>query len=392
MENPNAKTYKFWAEEELSKKQALKFAEEFAILYKSEKNKRVQLKKALEELKELKEKLQIENDYLKEEVKNEISPGYIIGKSPALKNILDQLKSIAKSEANVLINGETGTGKELIARALHENSHRSNNPLIKVNCGAIPKELFESEFFGHIKGAFTGAIKDRIGRFQLADEGTLFLDEISEIPLELQVKFLRILQENKFERVGEDKTLNVNVRIIAATNRNLLEEINRGNFREDLYYRLNVLNIKVPTLRERIEDIQLLAEHFIQLACKKNNFRKIELSSKTVEQLINYDWPGNIRELQNVIERSVILSRGSALNFEDNIIKTLSQKYTTHLEQNIRFSSISKFESKRQKFLETLKKTNWKIYGPRGAAEILKIKPTTLAYQLKRLGIQKPKL
>jgi formate hydrogenlyase transcriptional activator len=380
------------AEDEISKQQALKYAEEFAALYNSEKKKKAELKNALKELKKLKEKLQIENNYLKEEFKNELDSGCIIGRSPALKNVLDQIDSIAKAEANVLINGETGTGKELIAKALHENSKRSNKPFIKVNCGAIPKELFESEFFGHVKGAFTGAIKNRIGRFQLADKGILFLDEISEIPPELQVKLLRVLQENSFERVGDDKTHNINVRVIAATNRNLLEEIRLGKFREDLYYRLNVLFLEVPPLRNRAEDIPLLAKHFIKIACRKNSFSNIELSQKTTECLMGYNWPGNIRELQNVIERSVILSNASPLKFEIILQKSISlNKSEPFCQQQPPSSLIYKLDNKRHQFLEALQKTNWKIYGPRGAAEILKIKPTTLAYQLKRLGIQKPK-
>src|SRR5260221_2474009 len=239
----------------------------------------------------------MENSYLREEVKVELAFGEIVGQSAAMKRILHQIDTVASTESSVLILGETGTGKVLVAQVIHDGSHRGERPMIKVNCGAVPRELFESEFFGHIKGAFTGAIRDRAGRFQLADGGTLFLDEIGEIPIELQSKLLRILQEGQFERVGEDVTRPVDVRLIAATNRNLKREMEVGRFREDLYYRLSVFPIEIPPLRQRTGDIPLLAAHFLQQARLPGSGRGFRLTPEQMERLKQYDWPGNIREL-----------------------------------------------------------------------------------------------
>ena len=270
---------------------------------------------ALTEVDRLRERLELENAYLQEEIRIETNPRGIIGQSEAIQKTLRQVKLVAPTAAAVMITGESGTGKELIARAIHEATSRSDRPLIRVNCAAIPRELFESEFFGHVKGAFTGAVRDRIGRFELADGGTLFLDEVGEIPLELQGKLLRVLQEGNFERVGEERTRTVDVRLIAATNRDLKQEVQRGRFREDLYFRLNVFPVESVPLRDRREDIPLLAQHFLMSESKelKSNLR---LSEGDARRLSRYDWPGNVRELQNVIERAAILAQNGRLRID----------------------------------------------------------------------------
>ncbi|MDC4318792.1 sigma 54-interacting transcriptional regulator, partial [Acinetobacter baumannii] len=249
---------------------------------------------ALGELQELKSRLEQQNEYLQEEILQENQYHEIVGNSASILQIIEKIKVVAPTDANVMIYGESGTGKELIARAIHQSSHRKQYPLIRVNCAAIPSELFESEFFGHVKGAFTGAIRDRAGRFELADQGTLFLDEIGEIPLELQSKLLRVLQEGTFERVGEEKTRHVDVRIIAATNRNLKEEVKLKHFREDLYFRLNVFPIYSPALRDRKEDIPLLVSHFTKLISEQRKVQYLPFSQKHILELQQYDWPGNI--------------------------------------------------------------------------------------------------
>ena len=270
---------------------------------------------ALAEVDRLRERLELENAYLQEEIRIETNPRGIIGQSEAIQKTLRQVKLVAPTTAAVMITGKSGTGKELIARAIHEASNRRDRPLIRVNCAAIPRELFESEFFGHVKGAFTGAVRDRIGRFELADGGTLFLDEVGEIPLELQGKLLRVLQEGNFERVGEERTRAVDVRVIAATNRNLKQEVQRGRFREDLYFRLNVFPVESVPLRDRREDIPLLAQHF--LMSESNELKSdLRLSEGDARRLQRYDWPGNVRELQNVIERAAILSQNGRLRID----------------------------------------------------------------------------
>jgi len=312
-----------------------------------------------------------------------------------LRKVLQQIEIVAPTEASVLILGETGTGKELLARAIHERSMRREKPLIKVNCSAVPRELFESEFFGHVKGAFTGAIKDRSGRFQMADGGTFFLDEIGEIPHELQSKLLRVLQEGQFERIGDDRTRQIDVRIIAATNRNLQQEIEAGRFRQDLYYRLSVFPITVPPLRERNEDIPMLAQHFIERTCARLNCPPVRITATQVQQLQRYHWPGNIRELQNVIERAVILARGGVLQFDHVLPSHLTTMTRPRAaEKNSPTPAVIIREEKwgaqgRENILAALKQTRGKIYGAGGAAELLGIKPTTLAYRMKVLGIQK---
>src|SRR6266567_1444219 len=258
--------------------------------------------------------LEFENEFLQDEFR--ASFGNSIGHGPALQKVLAQIATVAPTEANVIILGESGTGKELVARAIHDLSARKGRPLVRVNCASIPKELFESEFFGHVRGAFTGAIKDRVGRFELADDGTLFLDEVGEIPLDLQSKLLRVLQEGQFERVGDERTRTVKVRLIAATNRDLLAEARAGRFRLDLYYRLSVFPIEVPSLRERLEDVGELAEHFIKQASRRLGVPRPRLTKFHVQELQSYDWPGNVRELQNVIERAVILAKGGKLEFD----------------------------------------------------------------------------
>jgi len=349
--------------------------------------------RAFEEIERLHAQLEMENRYLREEVKTTF--GDLIGESPALRKVLQQIEIVAPTEASVLILGETGTGKELLARAIHERGMRRERPLITVNCSAVPRELFESEFFGHVKGAFTGALKDRLGRFQTADGGTLFLDEVGEIPLELQSKLLRVLQEGQFERLGEDRTRQVEVRIIAATNRHLQQEIAAARFRQDLYYRLSVFPITVPPLRERSEDIPLLAQHFIKSTSTRLNRPPARITPAQIEQLQRYHWPGNIRELQNVIERAVILARGGVLQFDHALPLNATVASSTPVlpEKNSAPSGVIREENwkerERDNILAALKQTRGKIYGAGGAAELLGIKPTTLAYRMKVLGIAK---
>ncbi len=351
--------------------------------------------RAFEEIERLQKQLELENAYLKEEVSEAKAFGDIIGESPALRQVLDQIELVAPTDASVLILGESGTGKELVAREIHKRSPRRDRPLIKVNCASIPKELYESEFFGHVKGAFTGAVKDRTGRFELADEGTLFLDEVGEIPLELQSKLLRVLQEGQFERVGDDKTRKVNVRIVAATNRDLKEEVAAGRFRQDLYYRLNVFPVEVVPLRGRTEDIPLLAAHFLELAAKKLNLARPRLTQANLLRLQAYDWPGNVRELQNVIERAVIVSRSGVLRFDlpqDTILQRPATRKQSKIEANEEVDVIPEEEMRRRErenIANALHRTGWKIYGAGGAAELLGINPTTLSSRIKKLGLKK---
>jgi transcriptional regulator with GAF, ATPase, and Fis domain len=349
--------------------------------------------RAFEEIERLKERLELENRYLREEINAQFALGNIIGESAAMKKLLRQIQMVAPTDANVLIQGESGTGKELIARAIYENSLRSHRPFIKVNCASVPRELFESEFFGHTKGSFTGAIRDRAGRFQLADGGTLFLDEVGEIPLELQSKLLRVLQEGEFERIGDEHSRRVDVRVIAATNRDVKREIVEGRFREDLYYRLSVFPVEAPPLRDRKDDIGLLASHFLQQSCRRLNCMA-KLTEHDVKILQSYNWRGNVRELQHVIERAAILSQGGRLRFE-GILNSNSDKLIVDRvmeETRIEKPLLTKEEMKqreRQNIIAALEKSNGKIYGAEGAAELLNMKPTTLASRMKVLNIQK---
>jgi transcriptional regulator with GAF, ATPase, and Fis domain len=352
--------------------------------------------RAFEEIERLKEQLELECSYLREEVHEARAFGNIVGRSSALANVLKQVDLVAPTDASVLISGESGTGKELVAREIHKQSLRHDRPLIKVNCASISRELYESEFFGHIKGAFTGALKDRAGRFEAADGGTLFLDEVGEIPLDLQSKLLRVLQEGQYERVGEEVTRQVDVRIIAATNRDLKREVEKRRFRQDLYYRLNVFPIEVAPLRSRKEDIPLLAEHFLELISQRTNRPMPRLTQGNLLKLQGYDWLGNVRELQNVLERAVITSRGGMLQLDlPQVPETESSmrqaEFTTRADTVVEV--VPEVEMKRREkenILAALDKSDWKIYGIEGAAELLGIKPTTLASRIKKMGIKRP--
>jgi PAS domain S-box-containing protein len=357
----------------------------------------LQREDAFDEILKLKEQLELERDYLREEMNVTIHYGEIIGDSEALKRTLTQIEAVAGTTASVLVLGESGVGKEMIARAIHNNSDRSDKPLVKVNCASIPNELFESEFFGHVKGAFTGAHRDRVGRLQLADGGTLFLDEVGEIPLGLQGKLLRALQEQEFERVGDEKTTKVEVRVVAATNKNLLNEVKEGNFREDLYYRLSVFPIEVPPLRERVSDIAPLAQQFLNSICLQQGRDPMSLSKAQAASLSRADWPGNIRELKNVIERAVILSPGDRLRLDLAMpgsqadTEKIAEPATVSLEiESGELMTETEFRTLEKANLTlALNKTSWRISGAGGAAELLGLKPSTLSYRMKVLGIEK---
>ncbi|MCZ6585005.1 MAG: sigma 54-interacting transcriptional regulator [Gammaproteobacteria bacterium] len=350
-----------------------------------------QLRAAFEENARLREELERERDYLREEVQVSMNFGRIIGESQALKKMLARLEAVAQTSASVLIQGESGVGKELVAHVIHARSPRANGPLVKVNCASIPHELFESEFFGHVKGAFTGAYRDRIGRFQLADGGTLFLDEISEIPIELQGKLLRVLQESQYERVGDDTTLSVDVRVVAATNRDLEELVEQGGFREDLYYRLSVFPIEVPPLRERGEDIVQLASHFLEKACIDFGHRPLTLSRQQVSLLNKYDWPGNVRELKNVIERGVILSQGKVLRLDLAMADILRSSRLRDSKPDRVQSQIMTEQDlvalQKENLLAALSLSNGRVSGPEGAAQLIGLKPSTFTDRMKKLGI-----
>ncbi|MCG8317835.1 MAG: sigma 54-interacting transcriptional regulator [Pseudomonadales bacterium] len=349
---------------------------------------------AFAEIKNLKEQLEQERDYLRDEINVTANFGEIIGESQALKRTLSQIEAVAKTPTSVLILGESGVGKEMVARAIHMHSDRANCPLVKVNCASIPKELFESEFFGHVRGAFTGAHRDRVGKMQLANNGTLFLDEVGEIPLDLQGKLLRALQESEFERVGDEKTQKVNVRIIAATNRDLAQEALQGRFREDLYYRLSVFPVEVPPLKDRSADIPPIAQHFIDSICQQLGRKPMSLTKAQVVHLKQHSWPGNIRELKNVIERAVILSAGgNKLNLEQAMPINLAE---ANVETSKPWDESEVLTDSELRLLEkanlrkAMQQTHWKISGAGGAAELLGIKPSTLAYRLSQFNIKKP--
>ncbi len=351
----------------------------------------LELHRAYAAVERMKERLEAENVYLQDEIKVEQNFAGIVGQSHAIQQVLHQIKLVASTDASVLITGESGTGKELIARGIHERSRRHQRPLIRVNCAAIPRDLFESEFFGHVKGAFTGALKDRTGRFELADGGTIFLDEVAEIPLELQSKLLRVLQEGQFERVGEEKTRTIDVRVIAATNRDLKADTNARIFREDLFFRLNVFPIKAVPLRDRVDDIPQLAAHFTTLICRRLNRPEARLTQANVKQLQSYHWPGNIRELQNVIERAIIVSSANRLQFD--LPSTIIQSDTVYIgsaaegDTNVPYTEAERLARDRANILAALRITNGKISGEDGAAELLGIKPTTLASRMKAFGV-----
>ena len=307
----------------------------------------------------------------------------IIGSSPALESVLEQVERVAPTDSTVLVQGETGTGKELIARAVHNLSARCGRPFVKLNCAAIPFDLLESELFGHEKGAFTGAIAQKIGRFELADKGTLFLDEVGDIPLALQPKLLRVLQEQEFERLGSGRTHQVDVRLVAATHRNLVEMVKRREFRGDLYYRLNVFPVSVPPLRARREDIPPLVEHFVEIYARRMNKQIEHISSQTMAALSSYQWPGNIRELQNFIERSLILTSGNVLECPLASLKSAAETES--------LGPITMEDAEREHIRKILEQTGWVVSGPNGAAARLGIKRSTLYFRMQKLGISRTK-
>lgn len=348
-----------------------------------------QLRLALAEVERLKNRLELENSYLQDEINSEFNHHQIIGRSAPLQQVLRQIELVAPTDATVLVNGETGTGKELIARAIHDSSHRSERPLIRVNCAAIPHDLFESEFFGHVKGAFTGANTNRLGRFELADGGTLFLDEVGEIPLHLQGKLLRVLQEQSYERVGDATTRRVDVRIIAATNRDLSDSVAKGQFREDLYFRLNVFPIVSLALRDRADDIPLLTQHFLQKISARTNKQNLKIPLSELAKLTAYHWPGNVRELENVIERQVILAKDQTLRF-GNLLNTADAPvtHTTVSEQPGILSDDEIQQRIRGNIIRALQQSGGKVSGATGAAALLAVKPTTLTSRMKKFNIR----
>ena len=339
----------------------------------------LELRAAFSEIKELKNQLHKENIYLREEIKTIQKHDEIIGESDGIKEVLKNIEQVAKTNSTVLILGETGTGKELVARAVHNMSSRKSRAMVTVNCTALPAALVESELFGREKGAYTGAISKQVGRFEIADGATIFLDEISDLPMELQAKLLRVLQEGQFERLGSSKTISVDVRVLAATNQDLVKATRDGKFREDLYYRLNVFPIRVPPLRERPEDILPLTWSFAKEFGDTMGKRIDMISRKSVAAIQRYPWPGNVRELRNVIERAMITSKGRTLIVEVPGISDSEASYNLTLE-----------EYERSYIIDILEKTGWRIRGEKGAAEMLGLKPTTLHSKMKKLGIQRP--
>jgi formate hydrogenlyase transcriptional activator len=334
-----------------------------------------------EETEALKARFQAEAVYLQEEIKTEYNFDEIIGQCAPLRQLLRNVEQVAPTEATVLIQGETGTGKELVARAVHDRSRRKDRPLVKVNCGSIPAGLVESELFGHEKGAFTGATQRRIGRFELANGGTIFLDEVTELPIDTQVKLLRVLQEGEFERVGSSQTIKVDVRVIAATNRDLNKIVKDGTFRTDLFYRLNVFPLESPPLRERKGDIPLLVSFFLSKFGKKLGKQVHGVSQKSMEALTNYGWPGNVRELQNVIERAVVVTRGPVVPIDQSMFP---------VDDTPGVSTIDTLENvERHHIVRALHETGWVIHGKKGAAEILGINPSTLRSRMEKLGIKR---
>ncbi len=348
--------------------------------------------RAFEEIASLHRKLELESEFLRQEIVEIGGMGEFVGQSAALQNVVRQIDLVAPTDANVLILGESGTGKELVAREIHKRSERQERPMIKVNCASIPRELFESEFFGHVKGPFTGAFKDRGGRFETADGGTLFLDEVGEIPLELQGKLLRALQEGQYERVGEDHTRLVDVRIIAATNRDLKKEASAGKFRIDLYYRLNIFPIEVAPLRQRKEDILPLASLALQRAARRFGRPHVGLTQSDLIQLQHYDWPGNVRELQNVIERAVISSKGNRLRLDLESLPGETQQTQPAAAGGVQGDILTETamrELERKNIEAALNKCSGRIYGQQGAAQLLGLPPTTLTARIKKMRTRK---
>ena len=349
----------------------------------------MELHLALKEVQQLKAQLEAENTYLREEIKIDHNFEEIVSGGHTLARVLEQVEQVAPTDATVLVLGETGTGKELLGRAVHARSRRQGRPLVKVNCASLPSNLIESELFGHEKGAFTGAIAKKIGRFELADKGTIFLDEIGELPVELQSKLLRVLQEGEFERIGSPHTTKVDVRVIAATNRNLIQGVKAGNFREDLYYRLNVFPITSPPLRERKEDVPALVSHFLDKYASKIGKPLHQVSEKAMGALQAYDWPGNVRELENMIERGVILAQGWALELE-NLPDLSSQAFRSSHGSPATSTTLQTLEEvERVHIAHVLQETNGVIEGSRGASGILGLNPSTLRSRMVKLGIKK---
>jgi formate hydrogenlyase transcriptional activator len=344
----------------------------------------MKLQKAYSEIKALEAQLEADRTYLREEIKLEHDYEHIIGNSDVLKYVLFRAEQVASTDTTVCILGESGTGKELIARAIHSSSPRKDRPLIKVDCASLPENLIESELFGHEKGAFTDAVGKRVGRFELADGATLFLDEIGDLPLALQPKLLRVLQNGEFERLGSSRTLRTDVRVIAATNRNLEKDVRNKKFRMDLWYRLNVFTISVPPLRERSEDIELLIHYMIKNFERKLGKRIRFVPNTVLRKLQNYSWPGNVRELENVIERAVITTKDDTLQL-DNPLKTPQTQYDL---ADLPIKSLDEME--REHILLALKKTNWKIHGEDGTAALLDINPSTLRGRMRKQGILRP--
>jgi len=341
-----------------------------------------ELKQAYQKITELKNQIEADKIYLQEEIKLEHNFDQIIGNSDEIKYALFRLEQVSKTESAVIILGETGTGKELFARALHSTSRRSERPLIKIDCAALSEHLIESELFGHVRGAFTGANESRKGRFELAHRGTLFLDEIGELPLTLQTKLLRVLQDGEFERLGDSRTIKTDVRIITATNRDIKAFVEDGSFREDLWYRLNVFPITLPPLRDRKTDIPLLVNHFVKIIGKRVGKEIHRVPGSVMEELVVYDWPGNVRELKHVLERSVIISDSESLSLYERLIPSSKQ-----LSSN---KALSHAEMERHHILRVLEQTHWVVEGPKGAARILELHPNTLRYRMKKLGIRRP--
>jgi formate hydrogenlyase transcriptional activator len=340
---------------------------------------------AFQEIEALKDRLAKENAYLEEETRTEHNFGEVIGESAALRRVLKQVETVAPTGSTVLVRGETGTGKELIARALHEFSPRKERTFVKLNCAAIPTGLLESELFGHERGAFTGAISQKVGRFELAHHGTLFLDEVGDIPPELQPKLLRVLQEQEFERLGGTKTIKVDVRLVAATHRDLAKMVADGRFREDLFYRLNVFPLVLPSLRERRDDIPQLVRHFTQRFARRMGKRIETIPSKVMDALVQYAWPGNVRELQNVIERAVILTPGASLHVPVSDLQAAAQPAPA-----LAATAVTLADAERDHILNVLRDSEWVLGGPNGAAARLGMKRTTLQSKIKKLGISRP--
>jgi formate hydrogenlyase transcriptional activator len=339
--------------------------------------------RAITQHKQTEQKLEMENVQLKEVLRSDSFAGDIIGASAAMKKVFENIQRVAATDSTVLITGETGTGKEVVALAIHNLSQRKNKVIVKVNCSGLPAGLIESELFGHEKGAFTGALTRKVGRFELAHGGTIFLDEIGDLPLELQAKLLRVLQEGEFDRVGGTQTLKADVRVIAATNRDLEKEIREEKYRMDLYFRLNVFPVELPPLRERKGDIELLAHHFVTKYAQKSGKSIQGVSSRALEALRTYPWPGNVRELENIIERGIILNQGPELEAGEWLPKPLAFSLPS--------SRITTLEDReREHILKALQHTGWKVSGNGGAAMLLGLKPTTLEARMKKLGIHRP--